>query len=57
LPTGIKIGGSYPQNTQERNPFDGRFDDLMFFDRALTAEEVRLQFRRFGNGSTDAHLR
>ena len=57
LPTGIKIGGSYPQNTQERNPFDGRFDDLMFFDRALTAEEVRLQFRRFGNGTTDAQLR
>lgn len=40
-PTGIKIGGSFPQNTRERNPFDGRFDDLLFFDRALSADEVR----------------
>ena len=46
-PTGIKIGGSYPQNTGERNPFNGRFDDLMFFDRALTADEIRAQFARF----------
>lgn len=41
LPVGIKIGGSYPQNTRERNPFDGRFADLLFFDRALSTEEVR----------------
>lgn len=46
-PAGIKIGGSYPQNTVERNPFDGRFDDLMFFDRVLTASEVETQFERF----------
>lgn len=43
-PAGIKIGGSYPQNTRERNPFNGRLDDLMFFDRALSADEVRRQF-------------
>lgn len=44
---GIKIGGSYPQNTVERNPFNGRFDDLMFFDRSLTSDEVRAQFLGF----------
>jgi hypothetical protein len=47
-PVGIKIGGSFPQNTRERNPFDGRFDDLFFFDRALSAEDVRAAF--------DSHL-
>lgn len=46
-PAGIKIGGSFPQNTKERNAFNGRFDDLMFFDRALTAAEIRAQFARF----------
>lgn len=43
-PAGIKIGGSYQQDTAERNPFTGRFDDLMFFDRVLTADEVRRQY-------------
>lgn len=47
-PGGIKIGGSYPQNTIERNPFNGRFDDLMFFNRVLTPAEVQAQFERFG---------
>ena len=42
-PAGIKIGGSFPQNTLERNPFNGRLDDLMFFNKVLSAEEVRLQ--------------
>jgi Concanavalin A-like lectin/glucanases superfamily len=46
-PAGIKVGGSFPQNNRERNAFNGRFDDLMLFDRALTAAEVRAQFRRF----------
>lgn len=46
-PAGIKIGGSYPQNSQEKNAFTGRFDDLMFFDRALTAPEISAQFARF----------
>lgn len=49
-PAGIKIGGSFPQNTQERNPFNGRFDELMFFDRALTADEVRAQYTLFTAG-------
>lgn len=46
-PAGIKIGGSFPQNTMERNPFNGRLDDLMFFSRTLTADEVRRQYGRF----------
>jgi len=50
-PTGIKIGGSYPQHTIERNAFNGRFDDLMFFDRVLTAVEVQAQFARFDLGT------
>lgn len=45
-PRGIKIGGSYPQNTQEGNPCDCRMDDLMFFDRALTPAEIMSQYRR-----------
>jgi hypothetical protein len=47
LPRGIKIGGSYPQNTQERNPFNGGFDDLMFFDRVLSSREIREQYASF----------
>ncbi|MGW8573361.1 LamG-like jellyroll fold domain-containing protein [Streptomyces niveus] len=47
-PRGIKIGGSYPQNTQEGNPCDCRMDDLTFFDRALTPAEIRSQYRRTG---------
>lgn len=46
-PVGIKIGGSFPQNTAEKNSFNGRFDDLMCFDRALTAPEIRQQFANF----------
>jgi hypothetical protein len=44
-PRGIKIGGSFPQNTQERNPCNCRMDELMFFDRALTAKEIRHQYQ------------
>jgi hypothetical protein len=40
-PAGIKIGGSFPQNTVERNPCDCRMDALMFLDRALSPAEVR----------------
>jgi len=46
-PAGIKIGGSFPQNTAEKNAFNGRFDDLMCFDRSLTPSEVKAQFARF----------
>jgi hypothetical protein len=45
-PAGIKIGGSFPQNTVERNPCDCRMDGLMFLDRALTPVEVWQQYRR-----------
>ena len=47
-PAGIKVGGSHPQNTRERNPFNGRLDELMFFNRALDADEVRGRFESFG---------
>ncbi len=50
LPRGIKIGGSYPQDTREQNPCDCRFDSLMFLDTAATAKEVAKQYRRFVNG-------
>lgn len=43
-PSGIKIGGSYPANTSEQNPFNGRFDELMFLDRALSASEIAAQY-------------
>jgi len=46
-PAGIKIGGSFPQNTQEKNPFNGRFDDIMFFNRALTPAEIESQYQLF----------
>jgi hypothetical protein len=44
-PRGIKIGGSFPQNTLERNPCNCRFDGLMFLDRAVTPAEIREQYR------------
>lgn len=43
-PRGIKIGGSFPQNTRENNPCNCRFDSLMFFDRPAHPLEVRLQY-------------
>jgi len=46
---GIKIGGSYPDNSQERNPFNGRIDELMFFNKTLSASEVAAQFQLFSN--------
>jgi hypothetical protein len=45
-PRGIKIGGSFPQNTQERNPCNCRMDGLMFLDRLATASEVRRQYEK-----------
>lgn len=50
-PAGIKIGGSFPQNTVERNPFNGRMDDLMFFDTSLTAVDVARQYAAFAAGT------
>ena len=44
-PRGIKIGGSFPQNTVERNPCNCRMDELMFFNRALTAKDVWRQYQ------------
>ena len=46
-PAGIKIGGSFPQNTTERNAFNGLQDDLMFFDKALSAADIKAQLARF----------
>ncbi len=48
LPRGIKIGGSYPQNTREQNPCDCRMDALMFLDSSLSPQDVSRQFRAFG---------
>lgn len=44
-PRGIKIGGSFPQNTREGNPCNCRMDSLMFLDRAVDAALVRAQYR------------
>ncbi len=44
-PRGIKIGGSFPQNTEERNPCNCRMDSIMVLDRAVRASEVRAQYR------------
>jgi hypothetical protein len=45
-PAGIKIGGSFPQNSEERNPCNCRMDDLMFFDRVVTPAEIAMQYAR-----------
>lgn len=45
-PRGIKIGGSFPQNTVERNPCNCRMDELIFLDRAATPKEIKAQYRR-----------
>jgi hypothetical protein len=45
-PRGLKIGGSFPQNSEEKNPGQCRMDDVMFLDRALTQIEVNQQYRR-----------
>ncbi|AXB47436.1 hypothetical protein [Amycolatopsis albispora] len=45
-PRGIKIGGSFPQDTREANPCDCGFDSLMFLDRAVTRWEVLAQYHR-----------
>jgi hypothetical protein len=44
-PRGIKIGGSFPQNTRETNPCNCRMDSLMFLDRAVLPAEVMQQHR------------
>jgi Concanavalin A-like lectin/glucanases superfamily len=44
-PRGIKIGGSFPQNTRETNPCNCRMDSLMFLDRAASRGQVRHQHR------------
>jgi len=45
-PRGIKIGGSFPQNTREQNPCNCRIDSVMLFNRPLTAWEIQRQYRR-----------
>ncbi|MER7200090.1 LamG domain-containing protein [Streptomyces sp. CB01635] len=49
-PRGIKIGGSFPQNTRENNACDCRMDDLLFLDRQMTAGQVRAEYRRMTRG-------
>ncbi|WP_305784328.1 LamG-like jellyroll fold domain-containing protein [Symbioplanes lichenis] len=43
-PRGIKIGGSFPQNTVERNPCTCRMDALTFLDTSLSARAVAAQY-------------
>ncbi|WP_334152181.1 PQQ-dependent sugar dehydrogenase [Microbacterium sp.] len=43
-PAGIKIGGSFPQNTRESNPFNGRMDDVMLLDTVPTPEQIAAQY-------------
>jgi hypothetical protein len=52
-PTGIKIGGSFPQNTGEQNPCNCRMDSLMFLDRAATAAEIAAQYQAFVDADPD----
>jgi Concanavalin A-like lectin/glucanases superfamily len=44
-PRGIKIGGSFPQDTRETNPSNCRMDSLMFLDRAASRGQIRAQYR------------
>lgn len=44
-PRGIKIGGSFPQNTHEQNPCDCRMDALAFLDSPSSAVDVARQYR------------
>ncbi|PWV85782.1 Concanavalin A-like lectin/glucanases superfamily protein [Prauserella marina] len=50
-PRGIKIGGSFPQNTLERNPCECRFDGLMFLDKVASPAEVAAQYRWMARGN------
>jgi hypothetical protein len=43
-PRGIKIGGSFPQNSRENNPCNCRFDSLMFLNRSVRPWEVQAQY-------------
>jgi hypothetical protein len=45
-PRGIKLGGSFPQNTLERNPCNCRMDGLLFLDRSASATEVHRQYEQ-----------
>lgn len=45
LSRGIKIGGSFPQDTLERNPCDCRMDGLMFLDSVIPAGDIAKQYR------------
>src|SRR5262245_40119390 len=44
-PRGIQIGGSFAQNTFERNPCNCRIDDLMFYNRTLSPKEIWHQYQ------------
>ncbi|MEV7239296.1 hypothetical protein AB0N06_37120 [Streptomyces sp. NPDC051020] len=49
-PRGIKIGGSYPQNTRENNACDCRMDDLLFLDRPVPTGAVAAEYQRMAGG-------
>lgn len=45
-PRGIKIGGSFPQNTREMNPCPCKMDDVMLLDRVVTELEINDEYHR-----------
>jgi glucose/arabinose dehydrogenase len=49
-PRGIKIGGSFPQDTAERNPCNCRMDTILLLDEAVSAQEVANQYRLMVRG-------
>ncbi|MFE6997509.1 PQQ-dependent sugar dehydrogenase [Microbacterium sp. NPDC057659] len=51
-PAGIKIGGSFPQNTREANPFNGRMDDISILDTVPTSEQIAAQYALYGATTT-----
>ncbi|TWT97555.1 hypothetical protein Pla108_17070 [Botrimarina colliarenosi] len=50
---GIKIGGSFPNNLAEQNPFNGRTDELMAFDKALSPREMFDLYRAISSPAGD----
>ncbi|CAH0202293.1 PQQ-dependent sugar dehydrogenase [Microbacterium sp. Bi121] len=52
-PAGIKIGGSFPQNDREANPFNGRMDDIAILDTVPTAEQIAAQYALFAVPPTE----
>ena len=55
-PRGIKIGGSFPQNTRESNPCNCRMDSLMFLNRAVSGRRGQAAVPPRDRGSCNGHV-